>query len=584
MTPRKKALDAWVRALERTASIPKQPFRTLPLVVDELAERFGPSPALVTSEATLSYAQLAETARGYASWALDQGVGPEDVVCLLMANRPEYMAIWLGVTRVGGVVSLLNTSLRGEPLAHSIRIVSPKHIIADGDLAEALQDIRTALPSGAEVWVRGARRVSFRDLQPGGAPSSDHRAPSIADRALYIYTSGTTGLPKAAVVSHGRLMQWSHWFAGLMDTAPTDRMYHCLPLYHSVGGVIATGATLLGGGTVVLRERFSATDFWRDVVAERCTLFQYIGELCRYLVNSPPHELEKEHALRLCCGNGLRSDVWQAFKDRFAIPHILEFYASTEGNVSLYNCEEEPGSIGRTPAFLAHRLPIAIVKFDSEKEMPVRNADGFCERAAVNEIGEAIGRILDESPASRFEGYADADASSKKVLRDVFAKGDAWYRTGDLMRRDERGFHYFVDRVGDTFRWKGENVSAAEVAAALGACRAVDEAVVYGVVVPHADGRAGMAALVVEEGFDLETLREEIALRLPSYARPVFLRILPAVERTGTFRPKKKDLTVEAFDPARVRDPLYFDDRAGDAYVPLDAASYRQLEAGDLRL
>jgi fatty-acyl-CoA synthase len=591
MRSQKKPLDAWVRALQRTAPIEKEPLRTLPLVLDELAAQRGSASALESRSGSLAYEELADRARRYARWALAHGLGPGDVVCLLMPNRPEYLAVWLGLTRVGAVVALLNTNLAGEPLAHSIRIVRPRQVVVDASLAEAVDEIRTSLPAGVELWVHGGARAGFDDLadeidRTSGEPldPSEHHVPSIADRALYIYTSGTTGLPKAANVSHGRIMQWSHWFAGMMDVNADDRMYDCLPLYHSVGGIIATGATLVGGGAVVLREKFSASDFWNDVVTEECTLFQYIGELCRYLVNSPPNPRETDHRLRLCCGNGLRPDVWEAFKARFGIPHILEFYAATEGNFSLYNCEEEPGAIGRVPPFLQHRLPVEIVRFDFDAEMPLRNAEGRCERAAANEIGEAIGLVLDGASAGRFEGYADAEASRKKVLRDVFAEGDRWYRTGDLMRRDERGFFYFVDRAGDTFRWKGENVSTAEVASALTACPGVKEAVVYGVAVPGADGRAGMAALVVGDGFDPGTLRGELGERLPDYARPVFLRILPEIEVTGTFKPKKKELVSDAFDPDRVAGPLYFDDKAAAAYRPIDADLYARLSGGGVRV
>lgn len=586
-------MDAWVRALERTAPIGRTPFRTLPVVIDDLGERFDSAPALVSRDACLSYRELSATARRYSRWALGQDLGTGDVVCLLMPNCPDYMAIWLGITRVGAIVSLLNTHLEGELLAHSIRIVEPKHVIVGASLASALERVRSDLPPAVQCWVQGASPHDFRDLtaevaKMSGEPlvSSEYRSPSIGDRALFIYTSGTTGLPKAANVSHFRLLQWSHWFAGLMDTRPSDRMYNCLPLYHSVGGVVATGATLVGGGTVVLREKFSASDFWRDLVAEDCTLFQYIGELCRYLVISPPHPQETDHRLRLCCGNGLRLDVWEEFKSRFRIPQILEFYAATEGNFSLYNCEGRPGAIGRIPGFLAHRLPVAIVKFDVEAAAPLRDGEGFCERAAVNEVGEAIGQILDtrEFAASRFEGYTDPEASANKVIRNVFASGDAWYRTGDLMRRDERGFFYFVDRVGDTYRWKGENVSSGEVGAMLVGCSGVSEAVVYGVRVPGSDGRAGMAGLVVSAAFDLAALWDEVAARLPHYARPFFLRILPALEVTGTLKPRTRGLAIEGFDPTAITDPLYFDDRARGAYIRLDAALFERLQNGGLRV
>jgi fatty-acyl-CoA synthase len=383
-------------------------------------------------------------------------------------------------------------------------------------------------------------------------------------------------LPKAATVSHYRLMQWTHWFWGLLDTGPADRMYDCLPLYHSVGGVVATGATLLGGGAVVIRPRFSASDFWHDVRDSRCTLFQYIGELCRYLVNTTPGPQDRAHSLRIACGNGLRPEVWQVFKARFGIPRILEYYASTEGNFSLYNCEGEPGSIGRIPPFLAARLPVQLLKFDVKRGEPARNAAGFCESCATEEVGEAVGLI----PANvayrggRFEGYADREADSGKILRNVFETGDRWYRTGDLMRRDARGFYYFVDRVGDTFRWKGENVSTAEVLSCLSAERGVLEGVVYGVAVPGTDGNAGMAALVVDASFDLAHLHARVQQGLPSYARPLFLRLLQALDKTGTFKPMKQELMRAGFDPALARDAVYFADPRTDSYVTVDRELY----------
>jgi fatty-acyl-CoA synthase len=381
-------------------------------------------------------------------------------------------------------------------------------------------------------------------------------------------------------------MQWSHWFAGMLDAQASDRMFNCLPLYHSVGGVVATGATLVGGGAVEIRARFSASDFWRDVTQSRATMFQYIGELCRYLVNAPPHPDETRHSLRVACGNGLRPEVWEPFQSRFRIPRILEYYASTEGNFSLYNCEGQPGAIGRIPPFLAARLPVALLRFDTDTAEPLRNAAGLCEACDVNEVGEAVGLIpaADQQRGGRFEGYADPVATERKLLRNVFEPGDAWYRTGDLMRRDEKGFFYFVDRVGETYRWKGENVSTAEVLSALASVPGVLEGVVYGVQVPGTDGRAGMAALVVDDGFDITVFRATVAERLPVYARPVFLRLLRSLEATGTFKPKKQDLVLAGFDPATISDPLYVDDALSRSYQPIDAARYSALIGGKLRL
>jgi fatty-acyl-CoA synthase len=587
------ALKAWVRALERTAPIERDPLVTLPVLIDRLADRFEAAPAIVSMEATLSYRALAELSNQYSRWAVGQGLRHGDVVCLLMPNSAEYLAIWLGLTRVGVTVALLNVNLIGDALAHSIRIVDPRHIIVASELATTLAAVRASFPDAPACWVRGLSDQDLRPIDPElarlpseGLERTAYVAPSIDVRALYIYTSGTTGLPKAANVSHYRLMQWSNWFAGLMDTQPDDRMYNCLPLYHSVGGVVAMGATLVSGGAVVLRPRFSASDFWRDVRDERCTLFQYIGELCRYLVNSPRQASETEHRLRLACGNGLRPEVWEEFQKRFRIPRILEYYASTEGNFSLYNCEGRPGAIGRIPPFLAHRLRVVLVRFDLDTGEPRRTADGFCEHCEANEVGEAVGLISDSAAGrtSSFDGYSDPEASARKVLHNVFKAGDAWYRTGDLMRRDERGFYYFVDRVGETYRWKGENVSTTEVLAALSACHGVVDGAVYGVAVPRADGRAGMAALVVASDFDLTAFREGVVARLPEYARPVFLRILPALQVTGTFKPQKQELMVAGFDPEEISDALYFDDRQSEAYVPLDRALFEDIVAGRIRL
>ena len=269
-------------------------------------------------------------------------------------------------------------------------------------------------------------------------------------------------------------------------------------MYHSVGGVVAIGALLARGGSVMIREKFSVQQFWDDIVDFDCTLFQYIGELCRYLINTPSHPSERAHRIRMCCGNGLRADVWEKFQQRFAIPRILEFYAATEGNVSLYNVEGKVGAIGRVPSFLAHRPSLTLVKSDPIAGAPMRDEKGFCVRCVTNEVGEAIGRIRDNSvdQGAEFEGYTDVRDSKQKIFRDVFERGDSWYRTGDLMRRDEQGFFYFVDRVGDTFRWKGENVATSEVAGVITDFPGIVEANVYGVHVPSTEGAACMAAIV----------------------------------------------------------------------------------------
>ena len=581
---------AWLRALEATAPIAANPTRTLPVILDALAERHSDAPALISERETLSYRALAARANRYAHWALAQGIAKGDTVCLMMPNRPDYMAAWLGITRIGGVVALINTNLTERSLAHCIDIVAPRHVIVAAGLIDAFAGARPFLATQPRAWTHDADLADAaridRDLtRHAETPleASEERAVTINDKALYIYTSGTTGLPKAANVSHARVLSWSYWFAGMMDTRPDDRMYDCLPMYHSVGGVVATGALLVNGGAVVIREKFSARQLWDDVARFDCTLVQYIGELARYLVNAPPHPRETTHRIRLACGNGLRGDVWEPFRERFAIPHILEFYAATEGNLSLYNVEGKPGAIGRVPAFLSHRFPAAIVKFDTERGEPVRDAEGFCIRCRADEPGEAIGRIERESPGGRFDGYTDAQASEKKILRNVFKPGDDWFRTGDLMRKDAQGYFYFVDRIGDTFRWKGENVSTAEVTAAIARCPGVLDATVYGVAVPGADGKAGMAALVVGEGFDLPALRTHLEC-LPEYGRPVFVRIRGELETTATFKHKKDELARAGYDPAATDDAIYVSDARRQAYVRMDAGLSERLQSGHMRL
>jgi fatty-acyl-CoA synthase len=375
-------------------------------------------------------------------------------------------------------------------------------------------------------------------------------------------------------------------FAGVMGTRASDRMYDCLPMYHTTGGLVATGALLVKGGSVVIRDKFSASAFWDDVAQHDCTMFQYVGELCRYLVNAPPVASETRHRLRLACGNGLRPDIWPAFQKRFSIPRIVEFYAATEGNVTLFNFEGRPGAIGRLPRLLERRFPVRLVRFDVVGEAPVRDARGFCIRCAPGEIGEAIGRIVNDPtvPSGRFEGYADRADSERKILRNVFEAGDAWFRTGDLMRQDARGYFYFVDRIGDTFRWKGENVSTAEVAAALTAFPGIRDANVYGVAVVGYEGRAGMATIVADGPLDLAVLRAHLHALLPPYARPRFLRVGSELDLTMTFKPKKADLVAQGFDPARTGDPLYFDDPRTGTYVRIDSTIHTDIIGAKVRL
>ncbi|MGJ0508573.1 MAG: long-chain-acyl-CoA synthetase [Methylocystis sp.] len=568
----------WLRALKLTARINETPEVVLADVFDEIVRASPDAPALLSGTQTFTFRELAERSLRYAHWGLGEGLRKGDAVALVMEGGPEYIAIWLGLSRLGVVTALINNNLTGASLAHCIRIATPRVILCSQRFQHACTEVQADC-GGARLVVCDHAFSERLQSQPAASLEGATMRPTLRDHALYIYTSGTTGLPKAAIVSHRRIMNWALWFRGLIDVTPQDRMYDCLPLYHSVGGVVAIWATLLGGGSVVLRERFSASGFWPDIVSYECTLFQYIGELCRYLTHAAPCPEETRHRLRMAVGNGLRPEVWPVFQKRFAVPRILEFYAATESNFSLYNVEGEAGSIGRIPAFLGASQSVRLVKYDPESDLPLRGSDGFCVACGPDEPGEAIGRI-----ANDFEGYLDRAASERKILRDVFETGDAWMRSGDLMRKDARGFFFFVDRVGDSFRWKGENVSTAEVAQAIAAYPGVCDLAVYGVEIPGCDGRAGMAAIVADAAFDLAGLYPHLAARLPAYARPVFLRLAPELKSTETFKYRKQELAGEGFDPRRVLDPVFFASSKGSIYTALDLALYEQIIGGAVAL
>ena len=523
-----RPIEAWIRALDLTRIHADQ---TLFSLLDGLGETYDDRLALLGEHEVLTYRDLVSRVHRYADWGLSHGFAAH-TVGLLLHNCPDYVAIWLGLTRIGCTVALLNTNLQRDGLRHCLQVADAHAVIVSAVLAPNLASCDQQLV----IWPDDLSEIEYQsDNSLAAIP-----LPSPHDVALLIYTSGTTGLPKATRITHARIVEWSFWFAGMMGASQDDRLYNCLPMYHSVGGVVAVGSMLVVGGCVVVRERFSASRFWDDIVDTQCTVFQYIGELCRYLISNPLQSNERQHQLRLAVGNGLQAGVWVKFQDRFGVARILEFYAATEGGISLYNCEGKPGAIGRVPAFLAQRFAVALIRCDLETGVPLRNAEGFCQLCDPHEIGEAIGKLGD---GRRFDGYSDPAASEHKILRDVFVAGDRYFRTGDLMQRDRQGYYYFVDRMGDTFRWKGENVSTTVVEAVMRGCPGVVDAVVYGVPIAGQEGRAGMAAILTDKTFRLEALTAIAEASLPDYARPLFVRFCRDLDLTGTFKLIKTQLS-----------------------------------------
>jgi fatty-acyl-CoA synthase len=569
--------------------------RTIADVIEEQAAARSRHPFVVFEGRKVSYDEYNRAANRVAHWAMAQGLGRGQRVALLMTNRPEFLEIWAGIAKVGATSALINTNLTGAALQHALTTADTKHVIVGAELLPALATLDPSAPW--QIWVvgegtapaalpRGAHDLSA-DLagRPSANPPKTARAGAIAgDDLFYIYTSGTTGLPKAARFSHMKFLT-TGTPARLAGFGPSGVMYCALPLYHSAGGAMAVSSALLSGGTLALRRRFSAREFWKDVRETGATSFQYIGEFCRYLLNQPQDPSEGEHALEFCIGNGLRPDIWPEFRDRFRIPQIVEFYGATEGNVALLNLDNKVGSVGRIP--MKALMDARLVRYDVERDEHVRDAAGRLQECAPGEIGELVGALPRRAGDNRgrFEGYTSPDATEKKILRNAFSEGDAFFRTGDLLKQDAEGYFYFIDRIGDTFRWKGENVSTQEVAEALCAYPGVEMANVYGVEVPGGDGRAGMAALTLAAGqsFDPRAFYAHAVSSLPLYAVPAFVRVQPEAEVTGTFKLRKVELAREGYDPAKVNEPLFVRDDSAKSYVPLDAARHRAVCEGTLR-
>ncbi|GAA0613060.1 long-chain-acyl-CoA synthetase [Brevundimonas kwangchunensis] len=560
---------------------------------EEAVDKFADNIAIEDDRRSLTYRELDAMANRFGHWAQSRRLKRGDTVALVMLNRAEYIAAWMGFAKVGVGTALINTNLTGHALAHCLTISNASQVLTCEECWRKVEDARPYVGRNMMLWVLGLDDADEADERRGidkpvRSGSSVRPAKSVRsgltnrDTALYIFTSGTTGLPKAAKITHARARTYMRAFAGATESTEKDVTFNVLPLYHSTGGLVGIGPALLNGGKLILRRRFSATTFWPDVKATGSTLFVYIGELCRYLVNCPENPDERSHKLRLAFGNGLRPDVWTDFQKRFAVPNILEFYGSTEGNVSLFNFDGKAGAIGRVPGFVKKQVNFRLVRFDIETEEPVRGSDGLCQMVKSNEIGEAIGIIGDDTRHS-FSGYADKAASEKKILRDVFVRGDRYFRTGDLMRQDSEGYVYFVDRIGDTYRWKGENVSTAEVEQRLADAPGIKEVIAYGVPIPGQEGKAGMVALVIDGRFSAKTFAEWVEQELPTYARPAFIRIIKSADTTGTFKYRKVDLVSDGFDPAKVDGALYV--RGGKSgYTKLSETARAAILSGETRL
>ncbi|XP_029175797.1 long-chain fatty acid transport protein 4-like [Nylanderia fulva] len=516
-----------------------------------------------------------------------------DSIAVVMENCPEYAGTWLGLTKAGFVAALINTNLRHDMLVHSINAANCKAIIFGSEFKDAIRDIKNKIPNiELYQWSESEDTPILEkalDLTTGirsidSAPllvQLDYGSPR--DKLIYVYTSGTTGMPKAAVINNLRFMLIACGVHSMLRLRSNDRIYNSLPLYHTAGGIIGVGQTLLRGVTVVLRRRFSASKFWSDCIHYDCTVAQYIGEVCRFLLTVPPTQSDRKHKIRLMFGNGLRPQIWESFVKRFGIKQIGEFYGATEGNSNIVNINNKTGAVGFIPRYLGRLYPVALLKIDEETGELLRGTDGLCIPCKPGEPGVFVGKINPNKVINDFSGYADEKASKQKIICDVFKKGDRGFNSGDILVMDELGYFYFKDRTGDTFRWRGENVATAEVEAVISNVIGLKDATVYGVEVPGNEGKTGMVAIYdAKNSVNLKQLGEELKKVLPSYARPRFVRILAELPMTGTFKLKKKDLQQEAFDIKKVKDPLYF--LNNDTYVKLTDKIYNDIIEEKIRL
>ncbi len=589
------------RLLAAVSDIDSGSSNLVPDDIERIVDTCPDNLAFIDGDRSWNYSEVDAYANRVANWALGHGLKRGDTVCFFARNRLEYVGIWFGLSKIGVVPALINYQLRAAALAHCVTISHGKLVIVDCEFMDAWRSAKKHLPDNLQesLLVFGAFNMGKKVRKAGGvwdfdAELAEHvttrpdanvrKGMTAGDQFMKMFTSGTTGLPKAAKMTHTRGQFYMRGFVVPSDAGPTDRMMMVLPMYHATGGLCGVGMALMVGGAVIVRPKFSASSFWDEAVRFKATLFMYVGERCRFLLSAPAGPNDRAHSIRLIVGNGLRPEVWPEFVERFNIPAVFEFYGATEGNISLFNFTGKVGAVGRIPGYMRKKTNGDIIRFDVETNTHIRGKDGFCQRTSDGETGELIGEIRTGEARFRYEGYEDKEASAKKILHDVFAKGDAWFRTGDLLWRDKDGYFYFVDRIGDTFRWKAENVSTNEVAAAITEFGGVQQANVYGVPIKGYDGKAGMAALVADTDLDLDGLYRHLKDALQPSARPVFLRISNETDTTGTFKYKKTDLVKQGFDPAKVSGPVYMAHPEKDAYVRVTASVLGKINKGAYKL
>ncbi len=563
-------------------------------VLEKQARKSPDKSLILFEDRVITYREFNETANRYAGLFLSLGFNRGDTVALLMDNRPEYLIIHAGLSKIGVVPALVNNNIRGSILAHALNIAAARAVIIGheyaGEYRAVAKEIKLQKPGTVFIEKEGKNiktPAGMKDLAPelaAASPENPAVNPPITtlDTLEYIYTSGTTGMPKATVLTHHKWIQLGYGAGGMCLTAiPEDIQYCCLPLYHNSGINIAWPTTLVHGGTFALRRKFSASNFWKDVRAYNATLFIYIGELCRYLNNQPPRDDDADNPLLYILGNGMRGDYWEEFQNRFGIRRIVEVYGATEGVGGLTNIKGVPGMIGRLTTAGIRMGEVG--RYNLEKGELIRDSRGFVEKCRPGEKGMFLAKISAISP---FSGYKNnKKATSEKIIENVFRPGDRYFVSGDIFQLHKKDYVSFVDRLGDTFKWKGEVVATNEVADILNKFGRIEDSNVYGVSVKNTEGRCGMVALTLLPGatMDWKAFAAYVVKNLPVYARPYFVRIRREKDATSSFKQVKMGLQKDGFNPSVVRDPLYFLEPKKNTYVKLNKKLYDEIEAGKIK-
>lgn len=583
-----KEQETYDRYVTKAEEVWKNENQSVGIYVEQLANNFPDKTALFHEDRSWSWKQFNEEANRIANYFQNRGLKPENTIAVMMENSPEYFFITTGINKIQGISALVNINQRRQALVHSIKIVNAKYIIVDGESLPSLLEVIEELSfKKDDIFILN----SLDDIKNHGVdlqkqlkdvslknPSTTENS-TMTDISFYIYTSGTTGLPKA-VIQENQSTTWNGVFYGYSITQANanDIILIANPLYHSLSMCTAWGIAVYLGGTVVLRKKFSASNFWKDVEKYKITFTTYVGEIPRYLLNQPSSDLEKNHTLKKMLGLGLRKDIWLKFKERFQIEHIFEYYSSTEGYGPIVNVDEVPGMIGRN-----NIQNHALVKADPETGELFKDEHGFYLKCEPGDVGMSLMKILE---IENFRKYSNKEKTNERVILNVFEEGDAYFITGDLLQLHDDMWLSFADRFGDTFRWKGENVSTQEVENILSSHKSILMSAVYGIEIPNHEGKAGMAAIKLDPnmGFKPDEISRFVTEVLPKYSIPIFIRIRQQLELTGSKKIRKSNLRKEGFNLNEITEPMYFWDSKISKYIEFNQAKYQEIVNGKIHI